>query len=132
MAWVVAVAVFVTYVAAARGPRNLFPLSVFDMYQGDAPDVVARMFVVDTDGRASEVDAFDQWSCTWAGDTIEAVCGADHRLLDYVERDQRRYIRHHAGEGVEAVVLVSRAYPLDEPAESAEDCIVARCKARRR
>lgn len=132
LAWVVAVAVFVTYLVAARGPRNLFPLSVFDMYQGHAPAVVARMLVVDPDGSTAEIDAFDGWSCSWMGDSVEATCGTEHRLLDYVERDQRRYLEQHAGDGDLPVVLVSRAYSLHDPSSSAKDCVVARCRARRR
>lgn len=132
LAWVVALAVFVTYVVAARGPRNLFPLSVFDMYQGHAPAVVARMLVLDADGRADEVDAFEDWSCTWEAESVEATCGPEHRLLDYVERDQRQYLQRNAGQGDVPVTLVSRAYRLDEPATDAEDCVVARCRARRR
>lgn len=42
LSWAVAIAVFVTYLAATGGPSNLFPLSVFDMYQRHAPAVVAR------------------------------------------------------------------------------------------
>lgn len=132
LAWVVAISVFVTYLVAARGPRNLFPLSVFDMYQGHAPAVVARMLVIDPDGRTAEVDAFDDWSCTWEHTSVEASCGADHRLLDYVERDQRRYLEQHAGQGDLPVVLVSRAYSLHKTNVSPEDCVVARCRASRR
>ncbi len=129
-----AVAVFVTYLLAARGPGNLFPLSVFDMYQGKARDVVARMLVLDADGRVSEVDAFDDWSCTWEEATIVEACGEAHRLLEYVERDQREYVERHHGDGREAVTLVSRAYRLpDAPGTPAtSDCPVARCLARRR
>ncbi len=132
LAWVVAVAVFATYLVAARGPSNLFPLSVFDMYQGRAPAVVARMLVIDTDGHAAQLDAFTDWSCTWEAESVEATCGASHRLLDYVERDQRLYLERNAGEGDVSVELVSRAYPLYEPATKAQDCVVARCRARRR
>ncbi len=132
LAWVVAIAVFVTYLLAARGPSNLFPLSVFDMYQGHAPAVVARMLVIDADGRAAEIDAFEDWSCTWEAESVEATCGATHRLMDYVERDQRLYLDHNAGEGDVSVQLVSRAYRLHEPAAEARDCVIARCRARRR
>lgn len=120
------------YLVAARGPSNLFPLSVFDMYQGHAPAVVARLLVLGPDGDAAEVDAFDDWSCTWEAESIEATCGENHRLPDYVERDQRLYLERNAGEGDASVELVSRAYRLDEPVRDAEDCVVARCRARRR
>lgn len=132
LAWVVAIAVFATYLAAARGPSNLFPLSVFDMYQGHAPAVVARLLVIDADGRAAELDAFEDWSCTWEAESVEATCGENHRLMDYVERDQRLYVERNAGEGDVSVQLVSRAYPLHEPTRNPVDCVVARCRARRR
>ena len=132
LAWVVALAVFVTYLVAARGPSNLFPFSVFDMYQGHAPAVVARLLVIDATGRTAEVDAFEDWSCTWEAESVEATCGEKHRLMDYVERDQRLYVEQNAGEGDVSVELVSRAYTLREPTSDAEDCVVARCQARRR
>lgn len=132
LAWVVAIAVFVTYLAAARGPGNLFPLSVFDMYQGHAPAVVARLLVIDGAGSAAEVDAFEDWSCSWEAESVEDTCGENHRLIDYVERDQRLYLEQNAGEGDVSVELVSRAYPLHQPRRDAEDCVVARCRARRR
>ncbi len=129
-----ALVVFATYLLAARGPRNLFPLSVFDMYQGRAPDVVARMLVLDGDGAEAEIDAFDGWSCAWEHASVVETCGEEYRLLDYVERDQREYLQRHAGVGEESVKLVARAYRLrgeaGQPASS--DCVVARCLARKR
>ena len=133
LAWVVAIAVFATYLVAARGPRNLFPLSVFDMYQGHAPDVVARVLVVDAQGETAEVDAYDAWSCTWVGslDDVESTCGPSHRPIPYVTRDQLHYLESHGGQGDEAVQLVSRAYALSS-APAWNDCVLARCVARRR
>lgn len=133
-AHVVALLVFGTYLLAARGPRNLFPLSVFDMYQGRAPDTVARMLVLDGDGKTAEVDAFEGWSCEWEHGSVVETCGEAYRLLDYVERDQRDYLDRHRGGGGEALKLVARSYRLRgearQPASS--DCVVARCLARRR
>lgn len=131
--WLVAVAIFGTYLLAARGPRNLFPLSVFDMYQGHAPEVVARVLVVDAQGRTAEIDAYDEWSCEWEADLLdpEPVCGADHRPLEYVTRDQSHYLEAHVGRGGEEVRIVSRAYRLHE-ASRFDDCTLARCLARRR
>lgn len=132
--WVVALAVFATYLVAARGPRNLFPLSVFDMYQGHASASVARVLVLDAAGEASEVDAFEDWACSWEGDALRAVedvCGPQHRPLEYVLRDQERYIERHRGDGDQNVRLVSRAYRLERVGEST-DCVVAQCRVRRR
>ena len=131
--WLVAVTIFTTYLVTARGPQNLFPLSVFDMYQGHAPEVVARVLVIDADGNAAEIDAYEDWSCAWDADLLnpEPVCGSDHRPLRYVTRDQSRYLEAHAGAVEAEVRLVSRAYRLRE-ADVYADCTLARCRARRR
>jgi hypothetical protein len=131
--WLVAISVFATYLLAARGPGNLFPFSVFDMYQAHAPDVVARVLAIDAAGRAYELDAYDAWSCEWQGELqrAEATCGADHRPLDYVTRDQAHYLEQHQGEGDEAVRVVSRAYRVRD-AGVFEDCMLATCRAHRR
>lgn len=131
--WVVAVAVFGTYLLAARGPRNLFPLSVFDMYQAHAPEVVARVLAVNEAGEAAELDAYDAWSCEWKADLqdLEAACGPDHRPLSYVTRDQSHLLDAHAGSGEEEVRIVSRAYRVRDPGLH-EDCVIAECRATRR
>lgn len=131
--WLVAVTTFATYLLAARGPRNLFPLSVFDMYQGHAAAVVARVLVVDARGATAEIDAYEAWSCDGhvALQNPEPLCGPDHRPLEYVTRDQARYLETHAGQGTEEVRLVSRAYELRD-ASRFHDCTLARCLARRR
>ncbi len=139
MPFVVAWAIFATYVLAARGVRNLFPISVFDMYQAHAPEYVARVLVVDAHGATAEVDAFDDWTCEWEVerlDRLEPVCGSRHRPIEYVTRDQTHWIERHAAEtpGPETVTLVSRAYRLrpEAGAPPHEDCAVARCTVRRR
>ncbi len=133
LSWVVAVSVFATYLLAARGPRNLFPLSVFDMYQAHAPAVVARVLAVDASGGVAELDAFEAWSCEWEADLLdlEATCGEDHRPLSYVTRDQSHLLDANTGPGTEEVRIVSRAYRVHEPG-AFEDCLVAVCRATRR
>lgn len=137
--FVVAWAIFATYVVAARGVRNLFPISVFDMYQAHAPRVVARVVVVDAEGHKAEIEDFDGWVCEGGLPVLrepERVCGPDHRPLEYVTRDQELFLHAHEGEapGPEAVTIVSRAFVLDpEPGTPrSTDCILARCTAHRR
>jgi hypothetical protein len=87
----VAWAIFATYVLAARGVRNFFPISVFDMYQAHAPDVVARVMVIDAAGHTEDIEAFDGWVCDGGPPRlrdVERTCGRDHRPLEYVTRDQ--------------------------------------------
>ena len=136
MPTVVALAVFVTYLVAARGPRNLFPLSVFDMYQGHASATAARVLVKDVSGEVAELDDYVDWTCSWEAQppmSVEATCGSEHRPLDYVLRDQDLYLQAHAGEGDENVRLVSRAYRLSDAGRPRfDDCVLAQCRARRK
>ncbi|MCA9712704.1 MAG: hypothetical protein KDK70_43145, partial [Myxococcales bacterium] len=95
---VVAWAIFATYLLAARMVGNFFPLSVFDMYQAHAPSVVARVLVVDEAGERAEVEDFEGWACEGpplSMPQVEQRCGARHRPLDYVLRDQALYIEAH-------------------------------------
>jgi hypothetical protein len=136
---VVAWAIFATYVLAARGVRNFFPISVFDMYQAHAPDVVARVMVIDAAGHTEDIEAFDGWVCDGGPPRlrdVERTCGRDHRPLEYVTRDQELWVHGHGGDapGPEAVTIVSRAYVLGDRAGAPphSDCTIARCTARRR
>jgi hypothetical protein len=138
VACVAAWAIFATYVLAARGVRNFYPLSVFDMYQAHAPDVVARVLVIDATGDTAQIEDFEAWTCApeLVLRDVDRTCGAEHRPLEYVTRDQELYVHAHRGEapGSETVTVVSRAYVLrpraGEPAQS--DCTIARCTATRR
>lgn len=129
-----------TYVVAARVVGNWFPLSTFDMYQAHAPEVVARVVVVDGEGVKRELRHFEAYACEPAPLELAAAlterCSEEHRPLPYVVRDQQRWLEAHrdpAG-GPEAVAIVSRAYGLVErPGMPAfTDCVLARCTARRR
>lgn len=129
----------VTYVVAARVVGNFFPLSVFDMYQAHAPEVVARVIVLDGAGGKQELGRFEAFACE-PGPVrlaeLEGRCGAEHRPPPYVIRDQQRWLDEQldpAG-GPEAITIVSRAHVLVERpgAPAFRDCVVARCTARRR
>jgi hypothetical protein len=136
---VVAWAIFATYVLAARGVRNMFPISVFDMYQAHAPEVVARVLVLDAAGETAQVEQFEGFVCEDDPAVlmhVEDTCGADHRPLEYVTRDQASYLARHSGQapGPEAITLVSRAYVLTARpgAPPSTDCVLTHCTARRR
>jgi hypothetical protein len=137
---VVAWACLVTYVVAARVVGNWFPLSTFDMYQAHAPEVVARIVVVDEEGRGRELGQFEGYACEpeppRLAEAVAEQCGEEHRPLPYVVRDQQIWLDAHldpAG-GPEAIAIVSRAYVLAERpgAPAFTDCVVARCTARPR
>lgn len=129
-----------TYVMAARVVGNWFPLSTFDMYQAHAPEVVARVVVVDAAGRARELRHYEAYACEPAPVELAAAvaerCDEEHRPLPYVVRDQQLWLEAHvdAAGGPEAIAIVSRAYMLAEQpgAPAFTDCALARCTARRR
>ena len=135
--FVVAWAVFATYLVAARVVGNLFPLSVFDMYQSHAPEVAARVVVLDAAGREAELDHFEGFVCESEPVSLLRAgqsCGPDHRPLHYVVRDQELWIEAHRGGDAatsEPITIVSRARSVTREPVTA-DCVIARCYARRR
>lgn len=137
---VVAWSCLATYLVAARIVGNWFPLSTFDMYQAHAPEVVARVVVVDGEGAKQELRYFEAYACEPVrlelAATVAERCGEEHRPVPYVVRDQQLWLDAHldpAG-GPEAIAIVSRAYALAERpgAPAFTDCVIARCTARRR
>jgi hypothetical protein len=129
-------AIFATYAIAARGVRNFFPLSVFDMYQRAAPAAASRVIVLDGGGNQHEVSAFAGFHCEPAPPVLPDVrrfCGSDHQPLDYVMRDQQRDLDAHlaSAPGPLAIAIVSRSYRVDanEVGITSRDCVLARCTA---
>lgn len=132
----------VTYVVAARVVGNWFPLSTFDMYQAHAPEVVARVVVLDAAGSKRQLGHYEGYACEPAplrlAEVVAERCREDHRPLPYVVRDQQLWLDAHLdpgdGGGTEAIAIVSRAYVLAERpgAPAFTDCVLARCTARRR
>jgi hypothetical protein len=128
--------VFGTYLLAARVVGNLFPLSVFDMYRAEAPDVAARVLAIDAAGQPGEIEDFEAFVCETQRVSltrIDETCGPDHRPLEYVVRDQELHIEAHRGDderGAEPITIVSRAHALTQPTFT--DCVITRCTARRR
>jgi len=134
---VVAWSCLVTYLVAARVVGNSFPISTFDMYQGHAPEVVARVVVVDGEGRKRELGQYEGYACEPApvrlAERVAERCSEEHRPLPYVVRDQQLWLDAHlepAG-GPETVAIASRAYVLVERpgAPTFTDCVIARCTA---
>jgi hypothetical protein len=136
---VVAWAIFAAYFVAARGVRNFFPLSVFDMYQRRAPAAVSRVLVIDRAGLEHAIADFAAFHCEPAPPMLTDVrryCGPDHVPLDYVMRDLQRDLDAHLSSepGTEEIAIVSRSFRLDPAggAMTTADCVLARCTARAR
>jgi hypothetical protein len=134
--WVAAWAIFATYVVTARGVGNLFPFSVFDMYQRRPAGEAARIVAIDDTGAVSELSEWTAFACEGGRPVLTdgVKCGREDRAIPYVTRDQQRYLDAHTGEGGPAhLSLVSRSYVLSEQGGALRfsDCLLARCAARR-
>jgi hypothetical protein len=127
--------IFAAYLLAARGIRNSFPFSVFDMYQARGNTTAARVVVLDAQGTQHELDAFAALRCDPVPQLSAALqtCSAEHRPLDYVVRDQQQLLESRlVGEAQPMpMALVSRAWTFAETATTTADCELARCTAMR-
>ncbi|MBX7080751.1 MAG: hypothetical protein K1X88_16255 [Nannocystaceae bacterium] len=129
-------AIFAAYVIAARGIGNAFPLSVFDMYQGRGGDTAARVRVREADGSTRELDRYGALQCYPRLPMLTELrrsCGPEHQPLDYVTRDQQRWLEAHLVDTPQSreVAIVSRAWWLTPREHGPEftDCVLARCTA---
>jgi hypothetical protein len=132
--------IFVVYVVAARGVRNFFPISAFDMYQARSPDIASRIMAIDLSGQTVEIERFDVFQCDPPQPALENNRHCSHAgvgRVDYVVRDKQIYLDGHLSNnlsGGEEVKLVWRTVVLEDrpgpPASS--DCILANCRARRK
>ena len=133
-------AIFVAYVLAARGVRNFFPISSFDMYQAQSSTMASRVLVVDSMGKTSELSQYDAFQCNPPYPKLTDVTHCGHAgigRIGYVARDQQIYFDDHLRQdlmnGVEAK-LVWRTFHLEErpgpPAHN--DCVLAVCQVQRR
>jgi hypothetical protein len=112
---------------------------VFDMYRRRAPDVASRILVVDGTGRASELGRYEAFLCEPARLELgraERCPLAQKGRIDYVVRDMQIYFDAHLSneKGPEEATIVWRTFTLeDRPGPPAfEDCVLARCSARRK
>jgi hypothetical protein len=127
LAWIA----FATYVAAAVGAHNLYPLSTFEMYGATPLATASRIVVIDGD-TAREVERYEHWRCdvepspepraclaTWPFFHMEAVDRAAVDRVRVAGPPQR-------GREVALVRRIWRFTEADEPA--IEDCVLARCE----
>lgn len=138
--FVVVWAIFGAYVLAARGVRNFFPISSFDMYQAQSSTVASRVLVVDSSGKPSEITQYEAFQCNPSHPKLADVTHCEHSgmgRVEYVARDQQIYFDEHRRQdlkdGVEAK-LVWRTFHLEErpgpPAHN--DCVLAVCQVQRK
>ena len=133
-------AIFIAYALAARGVRNFFPISSFDMYQGRAPTIATRILVVDNSGKTAEITQYESFQCNPEKpilDDLRHCQGAAIRGPGYVVRDQQIYLDAHLHPGVAQnpdAKLVLRTFTLEnKPGPPAfTDCVLAVCQVHQR
>ena len=125
--------IFAAYLLAARGIRNAFPFSVFDMYQARGTTTAARVVVLDAQGVAHELDVFTALHCEPPPQLADALrtCGDEHRPLEYVVRDQQQLLESRlAGQPQPTpITIISRAWTFAEAGTTTPDCALAHCTA---
>jgi len=138
--FVVVWAIFITYVLAARGIRNFFPISSFDMYQAQSSTIASRILVVDASGTFSEITNYEAFQCNPAKPNLADIAHCEHAgigRVSYVTRDQQTYLDAHLQQEVKQgreAQLVWRAFLLeDRPGPPTHtDCVLAVCQVRRK
>jgi hypothetical protein len=138
--FVVVGAIFVTYVLAARGVRNFFPISSFDMYQAQSSTIASRVLVVDPSGKPSEITQYESFQCNPSRPKLADVTHCEHAgtgRVEYVARDQQIYLDAHLRQDVtngRESKLVWRTFILeDRPGPPTHnDCVLAVCQVRRK
>jgi hypothetical protein len=138
--FVVVWAIFVAYVLAARGVRNFFPISSFDMYQAQSSTIASRVLVVDSSGKPSEITQYEAFQCLPPRPKLTDVTHCEHAgvgRVEYVGRDQQIYLDEHRRQDLKnshEAKLVWRTFSLEErpgpPTYS--DCVLAVCQVRRK
>ena len=125
-----------TYVLAARGVGNLFPISTFEMYGRSAPGSASRIVVRRAGGGLEEVTAFEAFECSEPidGDPIACLDAWPYEHVPAEDEGAVAHVRDHAarldGAG-ESVEIVRRIWRLrGETAPEVEDCALARCSVR--
>lgn len=125
--------IFAAYLLAARGIRNSFPFSVFDMYQARGTTTAARVVVLDAQGGQHEIDAFAAVHCEPSPRLADAIhtCSDEHRPLEYVVRDQQRLLESRlVGQAQPMpIAIVSRAWTFAAATTTTADCALALCTA---
>lgn len=138
--FVVVWAIFIAYILAARGIRNFFPISSFDMYQAQSSTMASRVLVVDSSGKPSEITQYEAFQCDPPRPNLADVTHCEHAetgRVEYVARDQQihfdEHVRQDVQNGVEAK-LVWRTFRLEERPgpPTYTDCVLAVCQVRKK
>lgn len=116
------------FVAAARGVGNLYPVSQFPMYAGNAGPSTAHVMLLGRDGAYVEVDSVQALTCE-SLPALDAQRCDDASAIPYLAREAEQFIRAHpaSGSGVD-VELVLRVWSFDGKTRPAH-CVVAKCTA---
>jgi hypothetical protein len=122
-----------TYVLAARGAGNLYPLSTFDMYGKTALDSASR--IVARDGEElREIERYEHWRCETQPSPDPHECPREWPFvhLESVDRAAIRRVREAdpPKDGARPVAIVRRIWRFsgDDPPTTV-DCVLARCEA---
>jgi hypothetical protein len=124
---VISTIVLVSYLAAARGVENLYPVSTFPMFSGQAGEAMSRIMARTSDGRFVEVLDLVAWKC----DGPAAASCTDVPSIPYIDRERENHILSHSGTGGEPIELVRRIFSFDG-VQRPEYCVITRCQAARR
>lgn len=138
--FVVVWAIFFAYVVAARGIRNFFPISAFDMYQRKSPTTASRVLVLEASGRTSEITSHEAFQCDPPRPNLANVEHCDPATfgrIEYVTQDLQIHLDAHLQPSVSGgheVKLVWRKFSLEERPgpPTFVDCPLAVCQARQK
>jgi hypothetical protein len=130
----VAVLVGGGYLAIAWSAENLYPFSRFEMYSGARSTTASRIIARDAAGAAHEVTSYDSYRCDREPTAARDACPGDYYTIPYKDRQALDHVAAHlGGGGDEGVEIIRRVWRLSGPgAPPFEDCVLARCDARRR
>lgn len=128
------------YVLAARGIRNFFPISAFDMYQAQSSTIASRILVVDSSGAPSEITDYEAFQCNPVRPDLADVTHCEHAAIGrimYVAQDQQKHLDAHLQQEVKQgrpAQLVWRTFSLEDRPGSPQhtDCVLAACQVRRK
>jgi hypothetical protein len=130
--------VFAGYVGIAHGVQDLYPFSRHGMYAHVGAAQSNRIAVRGADGELREVRAYEGWSCTEPLELDPQLACREHGAffhVPYLDEEATQWIAEHPGapeaRGAEDVLVVRRIFDL-RVHWSAADCVIGRCRAKRR
>lgn len=130
----VGLAVLAVYAVTSRVVGDVYPFSTFPMYAGHRMTTASRVAVRDAKGTLCEVTDFTAFSCPSPVDVGYGACPGVEPFyyIPYIDRDASTYVTSHAGQADEEVSLVRHIWRFGEAGIREEDCVLQRCRARRR